>query len=226
MRMLFAALALTAPIASVPVALAGPVMLQRADAEALVRQMLDDATMSRIAARAFDQGAADTLAEAPEVQRQFAANPGLREHVQNTVRAEVVKAVVRDLPDLRAKLSALIAADLNPREIADVTTFFASPVGQKMKGAAYQSIADKPVPDQAKLQQQAIAAIMASIAPEDYPALMAFGTSSAAQKMQTLNPKITAASRTWTEAFIARHSPRMQELAAKAQADFLAGKKK
>jgi hypothetical protein len=74
--------------------------------------------------------------------------------------------------------------------------------------------------DEAQSRQTAMNAAMASLAPEDYPALMAFGASGASKKMGAINPRISAASKAWAARLIAENGDLMRGLQRCAADDF------
>ena len=229
MKSVFAALLLgTTMIAALPVQ-AHPVIQAanaKTEADRLVGVMLGDAAMTDVASRSFTYGMEQQLAGDPATQKMYAANPGMKEHVAGQVRAEFLKVMKGELPTLRGDVSRLIQADMTAGEIAEARTFLESPTGRKVAAQMYRSIGDKPDQSQEQMQQAAMASLMGSLTPEDYPALMAFGGSPAAQKLQTLNPKITAASQAWSARLIAANEARMKTLAAQSAAQFLKGKNK
>lgn len=196
----------------------------KAQADALVALMLADDAMTDVAGRAFTYGMEQQLSGDAATQKMYAANPGMKAHVAAQVRGEFLKAMKAELPSLRSEVSALIQKDMTPAEIGDARTFLASSTGRKVAAQMYRSIGDKPDQSQEQMQQAAMASLMGSLTPEDYPALMAFGGSPAAQKMQALNPKITAASQVWSSRLIAANEARMKTLAAQSAAQFLKGK--
>lgn len=211
-----------APAHALPAAAVADV---RSDADALVAQLAGDDAMVKLGNRAFDSELQAKAAAFPEAERMYAANPGLKTYVANQLRGEFVKILLRELPGLRRQLSTIVAADLTGPEIADTLAFFRSSAGQKVKAQAYAAIGDKPGQTPEQVQQAVMTAVMASLAPEDYPDLLAFGASSAAQKLQTLNPKIAATSQTWANKLVADNEARMRTLAVKATSDFLGRKK-
>lgn len=226
MKFVFAAFLLGATaLAPVPAQAGVPLQAARAEADRLVGVMLADDAMMDVASRSFTYGMEQQLAGDPATQKLYAANPGMKDHVAAQVRAEFLKVTRAELPALRSDVSRLIQADMTAAEIADARTFLESTTGRKVAAQLYRSIGDKPDGNQQEMQQAAMASLMGSLTPEDYPALMAFGGSPAAQKMQALNPRITAASQAWSNRLIAANEARMKTLAAQSAAQFLKGKK-
>lgn len=222
MKMLVTALMLGSAAVSPPVLAAPQAAQAQASAEQLVSALLPEPAMVAVGSRAFDAGMEEQLAADAAAKKRFDANPGLKAHVAGVVRTDFVETLKRDLPALRTSIAAILKQDLTPGEINDTLTFFNSNVGRRLMTQIYQSIGDKPDQSQEELQQAASASVMANLQPEDMPALMAFGTSTAAAKMQAVNPKISAASQAWAAKLIASHGPRLKALAEKATADYLA----
>lgn len=228
MKTVFHAVALAGAALGATPSVAAPLAVAadaRADADRLVQLLVSESAMTQLGGRAFDQGMDREVAADPKAKSVYEANPGLKAAVATQLRAEFLRIMQRDLPTLRSQLSTIILADMTPAEIGDTLTFFASPLGRRMTAQVYQAMADKPSQDPRAMQQQAMAALMSNLQAEDYPVLMAFGASPAAQKMQTVNPKIATASQQWAEKLVAENEPRMRQLAAKATADYLANKK-
>jgi hypothetical protein len=196
------------------------------DVQKLVALMAPEESITRLAGKAFDAGMDQEIAADAKMKAVFDANPGLRDQVGARLRTEFTTILVGALPSLRTELSGILQAELTPAEVTDTLTFFSSPTGAKVRASVYESMGEAPGQSQAEMQQAAIAAVMSKMTAEDYPALMAFGGSSAAQKMNTVNPKIQAASQAWAEKLVVANKPRMEALAAKLTADFLAQKKK
>jgi hypothetical protein len=203
---------------------AAPMDAER-DAEQLIGILLSQEAILDLGGRAFDYGASQETVADPEKRKRYDAHPGMKEYVASKVRPEFQMIVSRALPKLRQDLGAIVLDEMTPAEIADTLTFFASPTGVKMKAQIYQSVGDKPDQSQAEMQQSAVAAAMANLTPDDYPALMAFGSSTAAQKMQSVTPKISAAGQAWAQQMIAANEARLRKVADAAEAEFLAKNK-
>ena len=198
----------------------------RAEVQRLVDLLLPDAAMTDLALRAFNHGIEQGTVGDAQVKAYFAQYPGLKDHVAVALRPEMRKIMKRELPLLRDEIGTVIAAELTPDEIVATETFFASPTGQKVYASALQSMGDRPDRDEAEVRSAAMSAVMSNLAPEDYPALMAFGASSAAGKMNSVNPKIAAASKAWADRLVAKNGPRMNRLARKAANKFVKSQKK
>ncbi|MBC9034420.1 hypothetical protein IAG41_18690 [Sphingomonas sp. JC676] len=197
----------------------------RADVEKLIGILASQDDILDLGGRALEYGVNQGDLIDPELRKVYDAHPGMKEYVTGKVRPEFQAILSRALPDLRRDLGAIVTAEMTAGEIADTLAFFSSPTGIKMKAQIYRSIGDRPDRTQAEMQQSIVDAAMTNLTPDDYPALMAFGTSSAAQKMQSVTPKISAASQSWTAQMIAANEARLRKLAAAATAEFLAKSK-
>lgn len=213
MKLLFAALALSAPIGVALPAISAPVPVS--DLDRLVAIMVPERAMLDIV----------TAAARDEAKRnpQFANDPALVDFVLARMKPDIDKMVRDGLPELRADLARVIAADLTPAEIAEVYTFFASPTGQKLQAATYQALAENPSGDPAERQRVAVERFMADLKPGDYPALTAFAASAGARKMQQVTPRIAAASKAWADRLIVRNAGRLTTLRNAAVADYKKG---
>lgn len=226
MKFLLAALALGVALpaqafAAVPAA--APVA--EGDLQKLVALLAPEESVGRIAGRAFDLGMNQQLAADPKVKAIYDANPGLREQVGGQLRDQFTRILVAALPSLRGEIAGILMAELTPGEIADTLTFFASPPGQKVRAQVYETMGSAPGQSPQEMQQAAIAAVMEKMTPEDYPALMAFAGSTAAQKMGSVNPKIATASQAWALKLVAANRPQMEGFATRAVADYLRKKR-
>jgi hypothetical protein len=227
MKPFLAALMLSAAaLAPVAVHAAAPASAPAPDAnlDKLVALMAPEDAISRLAGKAFDAGMDEQLAADPKMKASFDANPGLRDEVGGKLRAQFTGILLTALPTLRVQLGGILQQELTTTEVADTLAFFASPTGQKLRAEVYETMGSAPGQSPEEVQQAAIAAVMQKMTAEDYPALMAFGASPAAQKMGTLNPKISAASKAWAEKLVADNRTQMKALAVKLTADYLARK--
>ncbi|WP_213981064.1 DUF2059 domain-containing protein [Sphingomonas sp. dw_22] len=198
----------------------------RADAEQLVGVLLPRDAILALGGRAFDYGVDQGNATDPQERKLYDAHPGMKEYVAGKVRPEFQTIMLRELPRLRQDLGTILIAEMTPAEIADALAFFASPTGIKIKAQVYQSIGDRPDRPQAEIQESATAAAIANLTPDDYPALMAFGATTAAQKMQAVvNQKISVASQEWAARMVSANQARLRQIAVNAQAEFLAKSK-
>lgn len=193
-----------------------------AELDRLVVLLVPDAAMADLAARAFDQAIAQGRSGDAETRAAIARHPGLRAHLAAAVRPRMLRILKRELPALRGEIGAILAAELSDAEVRDAATFFASAAGQKVYAQALRAIGDNPDRDAAQVKDAAMSAVMGSLAPEDYPALIVFGASSAAAKMKTINPRIAAASKAWSERLLAKHGRKMDKLAKRATRRYLA----
>jgi hypothetical protein len=227
MKPLFAALALGVAVLPVQAFAAAPLAAPVADGDLqkLVALMAPEDSIGRIAGQAFDKGMDQQIAGDPKMKATYDANPGLREQVGGQLRGQFTRILVAALPSLRGEIAGILQAELTPGEIGDTLTFFASPTGQKVRAEVYETMGSAPGQSPQEMQQAAMAAVMAKMTAEDYPALMAFAGSTAAQKMGSVNPKIAAASQAWALKLVAANRPQMEGFATKAVADYLAKKK-
>lgn len=208
-KLILAALALgglAAPAAASPVVRAAPA----GDLDRLVRLLVPDAAMLDLAMKALDGNAPPALA----------GDAATRAHVAARVRPEVQRLLARELPSLRPEIAAILTAELTQPEIAEATTFFASPTGQKVYAAAIASIAAKPGMTEDQAREAAMNAAIASLAPEDYPAMIAFAASGASAKMGAINPRVSAASKAWAARLAERDGERIRALQLRAAEDY------
>jgi hypothetical protein len=198
MKTVLAAVALAAVAAAPANARIAPAVVAAADVDRLVALLLPNEAMLKLVARAFDQGIEQESAKDPQLMAAFQKYPGLRAYIVAEVGTELARVMTAQMPALRQEIRGVILGGMTPSEIADTLTFFASPTGEKLRTQVYDTVANQPGSDTAQMQAAAMSALMASLKPEDYPALMAFGASPASRKMQALNPRISAVSMAWS----------------------------
>jgi hypothetical protein len=199
---------------------AAPMAAPQKEVDRLVAVLISEDQMAALATRTFDyeiENGRDAKAKA-----LYARYPGLRDAVAEKLRPQMLKILRRGLPDLRAQIAAILSADLNPAELHQVTEFFTSPTGRKVYAKALQAMGDHPERSEKQVTDAAMAAIMSGLAPSDYGPLMLFGASSAAGKMNTINPKIAAASKAWANALVAANQARIRKLAKRAADRYVA----
>jgi hypothetical protein len=180
--------------------------------------------MVALATRAFDHSV-ENGGDA-ESKSLYAQYPGLREHVAARLRPAMVKLMKRALPRLRSDIGKIIASEMTPAEIRDTAEFFGSPTGRKVYASALKSMGDKPDRSESDASAAATRAVMSSLAPEDMPAMMKFGASSAAGKMKTVNPRIATASKAWANKLVAANETRMRRLARRSVEQYVARAKR
>lgn len=214
MKLIFAALALGATVtlpAPAP-AMMAPVAVPAGDLDKLVLLMLPDQRMMDLIAQ--------TVRNDTGNRGELSNDPAMREFVIARIIPEVGKVMRAELPELRAEIAGIISAELTPDEITDIYTFFASPTGQKLQQILFEEMGKDPSADGPTTQKRAVERFMASLTPEDYPALSAFGASSGAQKMRDVTPKVSAASEAWADRLLKKHGARFDALRAEAIADY------
>ena len=226
MRAFFAALALAAAPLIAGEAMAAPVAAAPAKPlDRLVDLLTPEDALLNLAGRAFDAGIRNEIAADPELMAVQRRHPGLAPYVAAELRPAFLKLVRKEIPSLRRDVRAVVADGLTAPEIAEALTFFSSPTGIKLREQAYATMAEKPDQSPEAMQAAVLSAVMKNMRVADYPALLAFGASSVAAKMNTLNPRIVVASKAWSDGLVARHSKRMRGLAAAAAKRYLRSRK-
>jgi hypothetical protein len=216
-------IAVAAPAAlcsAAPVAIGAPA--HSPEATALVALLTPADMVARLSGSVFDKLiAGDTTSPAAQ---EFAAHPGMRDFVAARVRERMLAVLTAELPDLRDQIATRIESDMTPAEIKEVSTFFESATGTRMRKMIYDHMtANPPVPGhEDDATQAAVADFMKTLTSDDYPVLIAFGSSSGAAKMKTINPDIAELSKRWGEDVTRAHAADIRAVAAQARQDFLA----
>jgi hypothetical protein len=225
MRKLLAALALFGAPLMAGQAMAAPVAAAHAKPlDRLVALLTPEQALLRLAGQAFDAGIRGEIATDPKLKAVQARHPGLTPYVAARLRPAFLKAIKKEIPSLRREIRAVAADGLTAPEIAEALTFFSSPAGMKLREQVYATMAEKPDQSPEQMQSAVMRAAMKNMKVADYPALIAFGASSAAGKMNAINPRIAAASKAWSERLAAKYSKRMRSLAAAAAKRYLKGR--
>lgn len=217
MRLLAASLlALAVPGAAFAVPVVG-VQQQAAAVDRLVAALLPDAGIADLAARSFDRGVEQGAGKDEELRELYRKHSGLKAAIAEPVRVALLKVLKRELPDLRDEVRAILQAELSAKEIGEASDFFTSPAGQRAYTAALKAIGENPGRTDQQQAEAASQAVMRGAKMEDYPALIAFGASSAAGKMNSrINPRVAAASRAWSDALIKANSAKIEKVAKRA----------
>jgi Uncharacterized protein conserved in bacteria (DUF2059) len=219
----FAIAAAVAPATAAPAARPAVVAQQGSPAEQLVALLLPDDKMVTAVASVIKAQVSDESKFTPERRTLFATYPGFKDELVAFVSSEIGTLMLKQLPSLHAELATIISSEMTPAEIQQTLTFFRSPTGRKMLNQIYAGLAASGTTDEQEARSKAMATMMASLTPDDYPALTAFGRSSVAPKMQAIGPRMQAASKAWSDRFIQENGP---ALAARVDAMIAARKAK
>jgi len=155
-----------------------------------------------------------------ENSADFARYPGMRDYVLAQLRPDLLRAFGAGLPELRASIGAILSRELTADEIGDLYAFFSSPTGKKLYAIMLEVAGENAAKDEDTVKQIMMDRIMASMTPEDYGPMSAFGGSSAAGKMQTISPQIRAASMAWANKLVVANAGPIRTLRDKAIADY------
>lgn len=224
MKFVFAALMLGST-ALAPLPALAHAVAPASDADRLVAALLPEDALVKITTKVFDNNLQNDTALSAEKKALYTANPGLKAHLSERMKGEIAVILRKDLPGLRTDLAALLMREMSASEISDTVAFFGSATGQKMMAHMYDGVANSAATSEAEAKQAAMAGLMASLTPEDYPALMAFGATPAAAKLQAVTPKVQDVTKAWAAKMIAANQARLTAAADKATADYLAKKK-
>ena len=215
MKLLIAALALGAPLATAPASAAvAPVTAPASDLDGLVQLLLPEQQLLEMTVVAAGTGLDDVYGG------DFARYPGMRDYVLAQIKPEMNAAFIASLPELRKSIAAILARELTPQEITELYTFFASPTGRKLYAIMIEVAGKNAADSDEVIQKKMMDQIMANMTPDDYGPLATFGASSGAAKVQQFMPAVTEASREWTDKLVAQHGPRIRAVADKAVTDY------
>ncbi len=95
-----------------------------------------------------------------------------------------------------------------------------------MRARATAALKEKGATSAEDGQKTAVQAAVAELTEDDYPAITAFGASSAAKKMQLVNTKIMEVSKAWGMQLGTGNRAVLEKARATAEAEFLAREKK
>ncbi|WP_294251000.1 DUF2059 domain-containing protein [uncultured Sphingomonas sp.] len=220
------AAALLMALASPGIALAQPSpethAPQAGDALKLASLLIPEAQIPTLIGAGFRPAFAAGLAANAEAKARYEAHPGMQEFVADRVSQAVARLATADLPSLREQLAQVVRDELEPQEIVDTITFFESPTGVKMRARANAALGEKGATSAEEGQKIAVQAAVANLTAEDYPAITAFGQSSAAKKMPLVNAKVTEVSRAWGAQLSKANGPALAAARSAAEAEFLA----
>lgn len=221
MKTLLAAFALAAASLATGQAVAAPIVAAPAKPlDRLVALLTPQDALLGLAGHAFEKSLDRELSAG--TKKRY---PGLKAYVADALRPAFLKTLKKEIPSLRREIRAVAADRLTAAEIAEALKFFSSPTGIKLRTQVYATLAEKPNLSAEDTQAAVMSAVMKNMKIGDYPALMTFGASSAAAKLNTINPRITEVSRAWSDRLVAKYSTRMRSLAAAATKRYLKGRK-
>ncbi|WP_010543133.1 DUF2059 domain-containing protein [Sphingomonas elodea] len=195
---------------------------QAGDAARLAGLIIPEAQMPALIGIGFRQGFGASLAGNPEVKKTYDANPGMQDFVAERVSQYLARLAIADLPSLREQLAAVVRDELEAEEIVDTITFFESPTGMKMRARATAALQEKGATSAEEGQKTAVAAAVADLTEDDYPALTAFGASSAAKKMQLVNTRIMEVTKAWGRQLATGNAASLETERVAAEKAFLA----
>ncbi|WP_066721185.1 hypothetical protein [Sphingomonas pituitosa] len=198
---------------------------QAGDAARLAGLLIPESKIPALIGVGFRQAFALSLAANAEVKARYDAHPGMQDFVADRVSKEIARLATADLPSLREQLGEVVRDELEPEEIVDTITFFESPTGVKMRARANAALLEKGATSVEEGQKTAVQAAVSDLTADDYPAITAFGASSAAKKMQLVNAKVTEASRAWGAQLSKANGPALVAARSAAEAEFLAKEK-
>lgn len=224
MKTLFAALLIAAAAPTLAFAQTEPATRapQAGDAARLAGLIIPEAQMPALIAIGFRKGFGDSLAANPAGKALYDANPGMQDFVAEHVSKELARFAVAGLPSLREQLAAIVRDELEPDEMVDTITFFESPTGVKMRARATAALEQQGAASGEEGQKLAVQAAVSDLTEADYPAITAFGASSAAKKMQLVNTRIMQASKTWGVQLGTDHAAELKKAREAAEAEYLA----
>lgn len=211
--------AVALPAQAAPVGLAAQAAPTQ-DADRLVALLTSDDLVSQLSRQMLDSYLRDEIGMSEAQKTMFAQNPALKEHVAGRLRGEMTPILRQELPSLRAQLAGEVRGGMSPQEIRDMLTFFSTRTGRKLLAGGYRGVGDSGAISPEEAEKAAISAMMRDLTPDDYSTLLTLGTSSAAQKFQTLKPRITEISRRWGEGVVARHQARLERVGEQAIVEY------
>ena len=221
-RLLLAGLVLAAtPAMAAPPLRETPVAAADSAAGRLVELLVTEDGMRDFAAGLIAYRAAHDPRTGSATRGLNARYPGLANHVAERLGPQLGKVLRRALPSLRDEVRTIVAASMTAHEIADSQAFFGSPAGKKVYANILRAIADKPDRGQDETMQVVMTAAFSNIEVRDYPAVLAFSASSAAGKINAINPRIATASRAWADRLIAKNGAKIDKLSKRATKEFI-----
>jgi hypothetical protein len=217
-----ATLATMAPLAAIAQTAPAAATLAENDPARLVELIVPADQLARVAKNSFKAGFGESLDGDANGKAAYSTHPGMQAFVADRVSDEVGTLLRENLPGLREQLTDIVREEMEPDEIADTVVFFESPTGAKIRARVFAALAEQSPTTSEDAKEAATAAAVGDLTSEDYPALTAFGSSSAAKKMQIINPKMMAASRAWGQDVITSGADRLKAARERAEAQFLA----
>lgn len=190
------------------------------DRARLVELLLPEPTLVDLAVRSVAAGVEAPDLAGPELTGLVAAHPDLRAHLATAMRPRFATLIRRELPDFREEMRAILVTELTDAEAAEAHGFFASATGVRLLAAAYGAILENPTRTEAQQQEAAMNAVMRALRPADFSPFLTFASSSAAQKVARIHPRVVTASRAWSERMVDKHADRLRKDMLREARDF------
>ena len=145
-------------------------------------------------------------------------SPQLMDAIRASGRRETMAILHEGYPELRRIVIDRFRTGLTPSEIADANAFYASPTGRRMNAAATANARGRGAE---AIAQNMVDGVVGAMGPEDAPAIRAFGSTSAAAKMQILSPQLQQASVNWATNLMNANGARLQRATQTAAQTYL-----
>jgi hypothetical protein len=131
--LLGSALIAAAPVAAMASAASAPPVATApaADAIALARLMSPRDLLVDMEVREFDKHFVSSLRSDPEMKSLDDVYPGLFEAMHKASRGLVAEAMAKSVDQIHASVARLIENSFTPADIAELSNFYRSPIGQK-----------------------------------------------------------------------------------------------
>lgn len=191
----------------------------------LVDILLQPTKLAEMSRAQAQQGFLAAVGADPNVARLEQSKPGLIAALASAIDGELVRNLPVTIDRLRARYREIISSRMSPDEIAQVVTFYRTPLGQRMLARATSVGAEKGVAmgrevaksgtlriDDAQAQSltnEAAVAALQELKPEDMPAMVRFSATSGAMKMAGLQGDMNTAVLTEVNAMMSGMATRL-----------------
>lgn len=187
-----------------------------ADLIALAAVLMPEEQIIPLFERAFEEELDQTLSG-----KNAAASPAEYHAFAMTSIMPRLREIARSgLPDLRNRAQDFLRDTFTASEIDDLLAFYRSPFAQRLLTAGFEAMRADPTIDPAVASQRAAASVMRNMTAADYRVLLAFGGSSAGQKLRQARHRMQQIGEEWASHMLAENEEAFATLLAEANAAY------
>lgn len=231
--MFAAALILSLPAVTAPSSVAGVAQIdpaRRAAGLTLARSVRSEAYALAESAQLFKGAFAEELAKNPDIAQLETEYPGITAAMIDAARPLIERLIVKSLPDLWNVMADIYASAMTVAEIEQARAYYESPPGRRFLELTIASMDLRPfasriaadpesgisTSDLRGLQVSGVVSAVARLTPAERAALLEFSKTPAFARIRVINPRISQAVVTWSNARNPQADAEVEQVMAQA----------